>query len=148
MHTASEEDAERLVSLLYNLTKCVRISQIPLDSPAADAGDPSSSLPHPPLQVLQLATPCGCLLQVCSRHVPPSRHLVLVQCSGLPWGTPLTHRLAEKNSTGRGGEWQHSLWWLWFSVVNHTPPHPSPHPFSGHLFTHHMQTMDHLCVTS
>ena len=48
MHTASEEDAERLVSLLYNLTKCVRIPQIPLDSPAADAGDPSSSLPHPP----------------------------------------------------------------------------------------------------
>ena len=48
MHTASEEDAERLVSLLYNLTKCVRIPQIPLDSPAADVGDPSSSLPHPP----------------------------------------------------------------------------------------------------
>ena len=93
------------------------------------------SSPPPPLQVLQLAMPCGCLLQACSRHVPPSRHLVLVQCSGLPWGTPRTHRLAEKNSTGRGGEWQHSLWWLWFSVVNHTPPHPTPHPPSGLLFT-------------
>ena len=58
MDTASEEDAGRLVSLLYNLTKCVKRTQILLDSLILDSGELSPLLVLSPLlQMLQVAIP-------------------------------------------------------------------------------------------